>query len=126
MTETASPESVDAFFTTLDLPDQSVEFRKQATASFGALRLYPITAFRWSLQPRGSQQAEITTEARLRGCGQLAALVREAPERVTPIGWDLSDPEPAARACVALLSDWFPRTTAEIVHVDGGVHAMGA
>jgi len=27
---------------------------------------------------------------------------------------------------VALLSDWFPRTTGEIVHVDGGVHAMGA
>jgi enoyl-[acyl-carrier protein] reductase I len=43
-----------------------------------------------------------------------------------PIGWDLSDPDPAARACVALLSDWFPRTTGEIVHVDGGVHAMGA
>ncbi|HEY3199056.1 MAG TPA: SDR family oxidoreductase, partial [Actinomycetes bacterium] len=37
-----------------------------------------------------------------------------------------SDPEPAARAAVALLSDWFPRTTGEIVHVDGGVHAMGA
>jgi enoyl-[acyl-carrier protein] reductase I len=43
-----------------------------------------------------------------------------------PIGWDMSDPEPAARACVALLSDWFPKTTAEIIHVDGGVHAMGA
>ena len=43
-----------------------------------------------------------------------------------PIGWDVSDPEPSARACVALLSDWFPRTTGEIVHVDGGVHAMGA
>jgi enoyl ACP reductase len=43
-----------------------------------------------------------------------------------PIGWDLDDPEPAARACVALLSDWFPRTTGEIVHADGGVHAMGA
>ncbi len=43
-----------------------------------------------------------------------------------PIGWDLSDPEPAARACVALMSDWFPRTTGEMVHVDGGVHAMGA
>ena len=40
--------------------------------------------------------------------------------------WDVSDFEPAARACVALLSDWFPRTTGEIVHVDGGVHAMGA
>jgi meromycolic acid enoyl-[acyl-carrier-protein] reductase len=43
-----------------------------------------------------------------------------------PIGWDVTDPEPAARACVALLSDWFPRTTGEIVHADGGVHAMGA
>jgi enoyl-[acyl-carrier protein] reductase I len=43
-----------------------------------------------------------------------------------PLAWDISDFEPAARACVALLSDWFPRTTGEIVHVDGGVHAMGA
>jgi meromycolic acid enoyl-[acyl-carrier-protein] reductase len=43
-----------------------------------------------------------------------------------PLGWDITDPEPAARACVALLSDWFPATTGEIVHVDGGVHAVGA
>ena len=43
-----------------------------------------------------------------------------------PLGWDLGDAGPAARACVALLSDWFPATTGEIVHVDGGVHAMGA
>ena len=43
-----------------------------------------------------------------------------------PLGWDLSDPEPAARGCVALLSDWFPATTGEIVHCDGGVHATGA
>ncbi|MEO7060291.1 MAG: enoyl-ACP reductase FabI [Lapillicoccus sp.] len=42
-----------------------------------------------------------------------------------PLGWDLSDPVPAAKACVALLSDWFPATTGEIIHVDGGVHAMG-
>jgi meromycolic acid enoyl-[acyl-carrier-protein] reductase len=42
-----------------------------------------------------------------------------------PLGWDLSNHEPAARACVALLSDWFPATTGEIVHVDGGVHAVG-
>ena len=47
------------------------------------------------------------------------------PQRA-PLGWDLSDPEPAARCCVALLSDWFPATTGEIVHVDGGVHAIGA
>lgn len=42
-----------------------------------------------------------------------------------PLGWDVNDPVPAAQACAALLSDWFPATTAEIVHVDGGVHAMG-
>jgi len=42
-----------------------------------------------------------------------------------PIGWDLTDFEPAARACVALMSDLFPKTTGEIVHVDGGFHAMG-
>ncbi|WP_432922225.1 enoyl-ACP reductase FabI [Microbispora sp. CA-135349] len=46
------------------------------------------------------------------------------PERA-PLGWDLADTAPAAKACVALLSDWFPATTGEIVHVDGGVHAMG-
>jgi enoyl-[acyl-carrier protein] reductase I len=43
-----------------------------------------------------------------------------------PIGWDMADPEPAARGVVALLSDWFPKTTGEVIHVDGGVHAMGA
>jgi enoyl-[acyl-carrier protein] reductase I len=43
-----------------------------------------------------------------------------------PLGWDLNNAEPAARGCVALLSDWFPATTGEIVHVDGGAHAMGA
>jgi enoyl ACP reductase len=42
-----------------------------------------------------------------------------------PLGWSITNPEPAARACVALLSDWFPATTGEIVHVDGGVHAVG-
>ncbi len=42
-----------------------------------------------------------------------------------PLGWDVADPEPTARAVAALCSDWFPATTGEIVHVDGGVHAMG-
>jgi enoyl-[acyl-carrier protein] reductase I len=42
-----------------------------------------------------------------------------------PLGWDLTDTTAAARACLALLSDWFPATTGEIVHVDGGYHAMG-
>ena len=43
-----------------------------------------------------------------------------------PLGWDVNDGEPVARACVALLSDWFPSTTGEMVHVDGGYHAVGA
>ncbi|MHA4818831.1 enoyl-ACP reductase FabI [Streptomyces aculeolatus] len=44
----------------------------------------------------------------------------------SPLEWDMADPEPAGRGIVALLSDWFPKTTGEIVHVDGGVHIMGA
>jgi enoyl ACP reductase len=43
-----------------------------------------------------------------------------------PLGWDVSDPEPTARACVALMSDWFPATTGQIVYVDGGFSAVGA
>jgi enoyl-[acyl-carrier protein] reductase I len=43
-----------------------------------------------------------------------------------PLGWDNADSTATARAVVALLSDFFPATTGEIVHVDGGFHAMGA
>ncbi|HWJ66843.1 MAG TPA: enoyl-ACP reductase FabI [Nocardioides sp.] len=44
----------------------------------------------------------------------------------SPLGWDNTDQEPTAKAVCALLSDLFPATTGEIVHVDGGFHAMGA
>jgi enoyl ACP reductase len=43
-----------------------------------------------------------------------------------PLGWNIKDPEPVASACVALLSDLFPATTGEVVHVDGGYHIIGA
>jgi enoyl-[acyl-carrier protein] reductase I len=43
-----------------------------------------------------------------------------------PLGWDPKDLTPTAKAVVALLSDWFPATTGEMVHVDGGLHATGA
>lgn len=43
-----------------------------------------------------------------------------------PLGWDVNDAVPTARACVSLLSDWFPATTGEMIHVDGGYHAIGA
>jgi enoyl-[acyl-carrier protein] reductase I len=42
-----------------------------------------------------------------------------------PLGWDETDHVPTAKAVCALLSDFFPATTGEIVHVDGGFHAMG-
>jgi len=44
----------------------------------------------------------------------------------SPMYWDVSDPVPAAQAVIVLLSDWLPKTTAEILHVDGGLHGMGA
>lgn len=43
-----------------------------------------------------------------------------------PLGWDVTDPEPVARTVCALFSDWMPATSGEIVHVDGGAHAIGA
>lgn len=43
-----------------------------------------------------------------------------------PLGWDLTDTEAAAKGIIGLLSDWFPATTGEIVHVDGGLHSTGA
>src|SRR4051794_40689472 len=42
-----------------------------------------------------------------------------------PLGWDVSNADPVARTTVALLSDWMPSTTGEVIHVDGGFHATG-
>lgn len=54
------------------------------------------------------------------------ARFEERWQELAPLGWDVRDPTAVSRACVALLSDWFPMTTGEIVHVDGGYHAVGA
>ncbi len=53
-----------------------------------------------------------------------AHLVKVWDDR-SPMEWDINDPEPAARGVVGLLSDWFPKTTGEVLHVDGGLHAIG-
>jgi meromycolic acid enoyl-[acyl-carrier-protein] reductase len=47
-------------------------------------------------------------------------------QELAPLGWDVNDSSAVAKACVALLSDWFPKTTGSMVHVDGGYHAVGA
>jgi enoyl-[acyl-carrier protein] reductase I len=49
----------------------------------------------------------------------------EAWEARAPLGWSVTDTEPSGKAVCALLSDWFPATTGEIIHVDGGFHAVG-
>jgi enoyl ACP reductase len=49
----------------------------------------------------------------------------DAWDGTAPLGWDVNSAIPVARTCAALLSDWFPATTGEIVHVDGGFHAVG-
>jgi enoyl-[acyl-carrier protein] reductase I len=47
-------------------------------------------------------------------------------ERQAPLGWDTTDPGAVAEACLWLLSERSRAVTGEIVHVDGGYHAMGA
>jgi meromycolic acid enoyl-[acyl-carrier-protein] reductase len=55
------------------------------------------------------------------GFGDLAS----AWQRQAPLGWDVEDPAPVASAVLFLLSDWSRAITGEILHVDGGFHAMG-
>lgn len=43
-----------------------------------------------------------------------------------PLGWDVGDPTPVAQMVAVLLSDWSTMTTGEIIHVDGGFHAIAA
>ena len=64
-----------------------------------------------------------TTAARsIPGFGELADLW----ERGAPLGWDPRDPTAVADACLFLLSPLSRAITGEIVHVDGGYHALGA
>jgi len=48
------------------------------------------------------------------------------PRPRAPLGWDTRDAGPVADACLFLLSDLARGITGEILHVDGGYHAMGA
>jgi enoyl ACP reductase len=46
-------------------------------------------------------------------------------ERRAPLGWDVEDPTPVGNAVAFLLSDLSAGITGEMIHVDGGFHAMG-
>jgi enoyl-[acyl-carrier protein] reductase I len=54
------------------------------------------------------------------------AMVEEVWGKRAPLGWDTTDPTPVGRTICALLSDYMPATTGEVIHVDGGHHAVGA
>jgi enoyl ACP reductase len=53
-------------------------------------------------------------------------LLASAWASMAPLGWDTEDSESVARTVAFLLSDWSKGITGEIIHVDGGYHAMGA
>lgn len=54
------------------------------------------------------------------------AAFEDAWQQRSPLGWSLTDHAAVARSTLALMSDWFDATTGEIIHVDGGYHAVGA
>jgi enoyl-[acyl-carrier protein] reductase I len=43
-----------------------------------------------------------------------------------PLAWDLTDATAVAQMACFLMSPWATMTTGELIHVDGGYHAMGA
>jgi meromycolic acid enoyl-[acyl-carrier-protein] reductase len=91
----------------------------EATSRYLARELGPL-GVRVNLVAAGPLQ---TVAARsIEGFGGFEPIWKER----APLGWDVTDPEPVARTVCALLSDWMPGITGEIVHVDGGVHAVGA
>src|SRR5919201_868293 len=53
-------------------------------------------------------------------------LVEDNWDRRAPLGWNSKSADAVARTTAALLSDYFPATTGELVHADGGYHAIGA
>jgi enoyl ACP reductase len=46
--------------------------------------------------------------------------------RRAPLGWDVTNPDDVAKSVLWLLSDWSRRVSGELIHVDGGFHAMGS
>lgn len=52
--------------------------------------------------------------------------LENAWQQRSPIVWDSTDPAPVAQMVAVLLSDWATKTTGEVIHVDGGFHAVAA
>lgn len=89
------------------------------------------SACRYVARDLGEQQTRVNLVAagplRTMAAKQIAGFseFEEVWAKRAPLGWDVTDAEPVARVVCALLSDWMPAVTGEIVHADGGAHAMG-
>ncbi|CAN5722154.1 enoyl-ACP reductase FabI [soil metagenome] len=89
------------------------------------------SACRYVARDLGEQQTRVNLVAagplRTMAAKQIAGFseFEDVWARRAPLGWDVTDTEPVARVVCALLSDWMPAVTGEIVHADGGAHAMG-
>ena len=85
---------------------------------------WPATSGRAGCAPTSSPRARSRTMAArgIDGFDDLAG----AWQRQAPLGWDVRDPGPVADACLFLLSDLARAVTGEVLHVDGGYHALGA
>jgi len=89
------------------------------------------SACRYVARDLGEQQTRVNLVAagplRTMAAKQIAGFseFEDVWAKRAPWGWDVTDTEPVARVVCALLSDWMPAVTGEIVHADGGAHAMG-
>ena len=89
------------------------------------------SACRYVARDLGEQQTRVNLVAagplRTMAAKQIAGFseFEDVWAKRAPLGWDVTDTEPVARVVCALLSDWMPAVTGEIVHADGGAHAMG-
>ncbi|CAN5870884.1 enoyl-ACP reductase FabI [soil metagenome] len=89
------------------------------------------SACRYVARDLGEQQTRVNLVAagplRTMAAKQIAGFseFEDVWAKRAPLGWDVTDAEPVARVVCALLSDWMPAVTGEIVHADGGAHAMG-
>ena len=89
------------------------------------------SACRYVARDLGEQQTRVNLVAagplRTMAAKQIAGFseFEDVWAKRAPLGWDVTNTEPVARVVCALLSDWMPAVTGEIVHADGGAHAMG-
>ena len=56
--------------------------------------------------------------------GAQIQLLEEGWDQRAPVGWNMKDPTPVAKTVCALLSDWLPATTGDIIFADGGAHTQ--